>query len=98
DQVVTEPPIETLSLFVGATSSEGELLAFNGNDETVPSNSGLWIASPTLEDARQVTPLLEGWLAIEPFGVSPDGARIVFFVETGSERGMTHAGDVYVIK
>jgi hypothetical protein len=98
DQVVTEPPIETLSLFVGATSSEGELLAFNGNDETVPSNSGLWIASPTLEDARQVTPLLEGWLAIEPFGVSPDGARIVFFVETGSDRGMTHAGDVYVIK
>jgi Tol biopolymer transport system component len=93
DQVVTDPPIETLSLFIGATSSDGRVLAFEGVDETVPANTGLWVASPTVTDARQVTPLLEGWLGAAPLGVTPDGAKIVFFVETGSD----HAGDLFVI-
>ena len=97
DQTTTEPPIESLSLFIGATSSDGRVLAFNSNDDTIRANTGLWVASPTLEDARPVTPLHEGWLAIEPFGVSPDGSKIVFFVDTGSEGGVTHSGDVYVI-
>ena len=44
-----------------------------------------------------MTPLLEGWLAVEPFGVTPDGSRILFFVETGPVDGITHAGDLYVI-
>ena len=44
-------------------------------------------------DARQVTPLLEGWRGAAPLGVTPDGAKIVFFVETGPD----HAGDLFVI-
>jgi TolB protein len=97
DQVVTDPPIATLNLFIGATSSDGRVLAFEGMDETVPSNTGLWVASPTLTDARQVTPLLEGWLAAAPVGVTPDGSKIVFFVETGSDHGADHAGNLFVI-
>jgi len=73
------------------------LLAFNGWDETDPSNTGLYIGSPDLSDLRLVTPLLEGWLAVEPFGVTPDGSKIVFFVETGRDGIVDHAGDLYVI-
>jgi Tol biopolymer transport system component len=97
DQTVVDPPIETLNLFIGASSADGRVLAFNGVDETNAANTGLWIASPSLEDARQVTPLLEGWLTIEPFGVTPDGSKIVFFAETGPNGGATHGGDLYVI-
>lgn len=97
DQAVVDPPIETLNLFIGASSADGRVLAFNGMDETNPANTGLWIASPSLEDARQVTRLLEGWLTIEPFGVTPDGSKIVFFAETGPNGGATHGGDLYVI-
>jgi Tol biopolymer transport system component len=97
NRTVVDPPIETLNLFIGASSANGQFLAFNGMDETIPANTGLWIASPTLEDARQVTPLLEGWLTIEPFGVTPDGSKIVFFAETGPIEGATHGGDLYVI-
>jgi Tol biopolymer transport system component len=97
DKVVVEPPSKALNLFVGATSADGRVLAFNGMDEANPEATGLWIASPELTDARLVTPLDEGMLAIEPFGVTPDGSKIAFFAETGSEGGMTHAGDVYVV-
>ena len=97
EKVVTKPPIATLNLFVGATSSDGQVLAFEGLDETVLANSGLWVASPPLTDAKQVTPLLEGWLGAAPLGVTPDGARIVFFVETGPDHGADHAGDIFVI-
>jgi hypothetical protein len=44
-----------------------------------------------------VTPLSEGWHGAGPLGVTPDGSRIVFFVDTGSHGGATHAGDLYVI-
>ena len=97
DQVMTDPPIATLNLFIGATSSTGRVLAFEGLDETTPANSGLWVASPTLTDARQVTPLRAGWNGAAPLGVTPDGSKIVFFVDTGSSGGATHAGDLYVI-
>jgi Tol biopolymer transport system component len=97
DKVVAEPPIETLNLFIGASSADGRVLAFQGMDESDPSRSGLWIASPALADARQVTSLREGWLALEPFGVTRDGSRILFFVDTGPHAGITHAGDAYVI-
>ena len=46
DKVVVDPPIETLNLFIGASSSDGRVLAFEGLDETIPANSGLWVASP----------------------------------------------------
>jgi Tol biopolymer transport system component len=97
DQIVTDPPIETLNLFIGATSSDGRVLAFEGLDETVRANSGLWIASPTVTDAMQVSPLLDGWNGAAPLGVTPDGSKIVFFVDTGSVGAVTHAGDLYVI-
>jgi hypothetical protein len=97
DKAVIDPPIETLNLFVGAASADGRVLAFQGMDETNPANNGLWIASPDLADARQVMPLGDGMLAVEPFALTPDGSRIVFFAETGPDGGTTHAGDVYVI-
>jgi hypothetical protein len=71
DKVVTAPPIETLNLFVGASSADGRVIAFNGMDETDVSNSGLYVAAPDLTGLRLVTPLLEGGLAVEPFGLNP---------------------------
>ena len=97
DHVTTDPPIATLNLFIGATSSDGRTLAFEGVDETARANTGLWVASPIVTDARPVTPLLEGWNGAGPLGVTPDGSKIVFFVDTGPHGGATHAGDVYVI-
>jgi Tol biopolymer transport system component len=97
DQVTADPPISTLNLFIGATSSDGRVLAFEGVDETTPANRGLWVASPTLADARQVTPLHAGWHGAAPLGVTPEGSKIVFFVDTGSVGGVTHAGDLYAI-
>jgi Tol biopolymer transport system component len=97
DQVMTDPPIATLNLFTGAASSDGRVLALEGVDETIPANTGLWVTSPTVTDARQVTPLLAGWHTAAPLGVTPDGSKIVFFVDTGSVGGVTHAGDLYVI-
>ena len=97
DQVVADPPIETLNLFVGASSADGRLIAFAGVDDSDPSNSGLYVASPNLADLDLVTPLAEGWLEVDPDGVTPDGSKIVFFVDTGPEGVITHVGDVYVI-
>ena len=97
NQTVIDPPIETLNLFVGAWRADGQVIAFQGMDESDPSRNGLYLASPDLSDLRLVTPLLEGWLAVEPFGMTPDGSKIVFFVETGPEGDITHAGDLYVM-
>jgi Tol biopolymer transport system component len=97
DKVVTAPPIETLSLFVGASSADGRVIAFSGMDENDASKSGLYVAAPDLTGLRLVTPLLEGWLAVEPFSLTPDGSKIAFFVDTGRDGGITHAGDLYVI-
>lgn len=97
NSTVLEPPIETLNLFVGASSADGRVIAFQGMDETDPSRNGLYVASPDLSDLRFVTPLREGWLAVEPFGVTPDGSKTVLFVDTGPNGDTTHAGDLYVI-
>jgi WD40 repeat protein len=97
DPVTTDPPIATLNLFIGATSSDGRVLAFEGVDETSPANTGLWVGSPATTDARQVTPLLEGWNGAGPLGVTPDGSKVVFFVDTGPVGGVTHAGDLFVV-
>lgn len=96
-RTVINPPIDTLNLFVGATSADGRVIAFQGMDETDPTRNGLYLASPDLSDLRLVTPLLEGWLAVEPFGVNPDGSKIVVFADTGPDGDVTHAGDLYVI-
>jgi WD40 repeat protein len=97
DETVIDPPIETLNLFVGVSRTDGRVIVFQGLDETNPANSGLWVASPDLTDARLVMPLADGMLAVEPSGVTPDGSKIVFFAETGPDGGITHAGDLYVI-
>jgi WD40 repeat protein len=94
---VVPKPVKTLNLAAGASTADGRLIAFNGWDETDPANTGLWVASPDLNDLRMVMPLQEGMLAIEPFGVTPDGSQIVFFAETGSVGETTHAGDIYVV-
>jgi TolB protein len=41
--------------------------------------------------------LPKGMLAVEPFGVTPEGSKIAFFGETGPDGDITHAGDVYVV-
>ena len=97
DPVVIKPPIKTLNLFVGASSADGRRISFWGMDEKDPSNTGLYLASPDLGDLRLVTRLPDGVEEIAPFGVTPDGSRIVFLAQTGPYEGMTHAGDLYVI-
>jgi WD40 repeat protein len=97
DRDVITPPIKTLNLAPGASSADGRWIAFNGWDETDHSNTGLYLASPDLADLHRVMPLKEGWKAVEPFGVTPDGSQVLFFVDTGPEGDITHAGNLYVI-
>ena len=97
EKTMPDNPIDTLNLAPWPTTADGGLIAFNGWDETVRANTGLWVGSPDLADLRLVLPVQEGMLAIEPFGISPDRSRIVFFAETGPDGSTTHAGDNYVV-
>jgi Tol biopolymer transport system component len=97
DPVTPNNPIKTLSLAPGATTADGRLIAFNGWDDTDPSRKGLYLASPDLSGLRQVLPLQEGWNATEPSAITPDGSRILFFVDTGSEENITHGGSLFVV-
>lgn len=97
DKVVMTPSIKTLNLGPGASTADGRMIAFNGWDEKSPSNTGLYLAAPDLADLRLVLPLQEGWKAVEPFGVAPDGSKILVFAETGPDGGITHAGDLFVV-
>jgi WD40 repeat protein len=93
DRVVLDNPIQTLNLAPGASTADGRRIVFAGWDETEPTKNGLYISAPDLSDLRLVLPLQAGWLAIEPFGVTPDGSKIVFFAETGP----AHAGHNLVV-
>ena len=97
ERVIVDNPIETLNLAAWPTTPDGQWIAFAAWDESKPANTGLWVGSPDLTKLRQVLLLQEGMLAIEPFGISPNGSRIVFFAETGPEGGTSHAGDLYVV-
>lgn len=97
DRILLDNPPQTLNLAPGASTADGRWIAFNGWDETDPSNTGLYLASPDLADLRLVLPLPEGVVATEPFGITPDGSRIVFFGETGPDGGTTHAGHNFVV-
>jgi hypothetical protein len=97
DRVVLRPTIKTLNLAPGASSADGRRIAFNGWDEQDPSHNGLYLASPDLSDLRRVMPLSKGMIAVEPFGVTPDGAKVLFFGEQGSHGGVTHAGGIFVV-
>jgi len=94
---VISPPIETLSLAQPVATADGQRIAFAGWDDTDPSRDGLYIASPDLTDLTFVMATPPGTVAVEPFAVTPDGSRVLFFNETGPFEGTTHAGDLFVV-
>ena len=96
DRVVISPPTKTLNLLApGASSADGRRIAFDGWDETDPSRNGPYLASTDLADLRLVTPLPKGTVHVDPFGVTPDGSRVLFLAERGDEPHP--AGDLYVV-
>ncbi len=99
ERVVHVPPTKTLSLVAGpeASTPDGQLIAFYGWDDTNPGSAGLYLAGPDLAGLRQVTPMPDGVNAVAPYGVTPDGSRVLFYAETGSIGPVTHAGDLYVV-
>ncbi|HTI30000.1 MAG TPA: hypothetical protein VL687_06555 [Methylomirabilota bacterium] len=98
-RVFPDNPIPGLNLAPGgAATPDGRLIVFAGWDDTNAAPlSGLYIGSPSLADLHQVLPLQEGWLAVDPVGMTPDGSKIVFFVETGPDGETTHAGHLFVV-
>jgi TolB protein len=95
ERAVAEPPIDTLNLGPAAPSRSGDWIAFNGWDETDPWRAGVYLGSPDLADLRLVTPLPDGTVEAEPFGVTPDGAQVLFFADReGTEH---HEGDLYIV-
>lgn len=97
DEQVLTPASETLNLAPGTATPDGTLVAFSGWDETDSSATGVYTATPELNDLRKVTTLPAGAIATEPLGIAPDGSRILFFAETGPYDYVTHAGDLYVV-
>lgn len=95
---VLDNPVAGLNLAPGASSADGRVVAFWGWDDSDPAKSGLYAAAPDLAGLRQVAAVPAGAMAVEPFGVTPDGARIIFFAETGQVGNVTHAGDLYVVE
>jgi WD40 repeat protein len=90
-------PIAALNLAPGASSSDGTLVAFWGWDDTDPSKNGLYASGPGLGDVHLVAAVPDGATSVEPFGVTPDGSKIIFFAETGRAEMITHGGDLYVV-
>ena len=98
DRVVVDPPIETLTLAQPVSNNAFSRLAFSAWDDSDHSRDGLYIASPDLQDLKQVLPLDSGMIGMEPFGVTPDGSKVLFFMEMGPDEDFTHAGDLYVVE
>lgn len=98
-RVVHVPSTKTLSLATGpgASTADGQILAFGGWDDTNAANAGIYLAGPDLAGLRRVTTLPDGVKAVAPYGVTPDGSRILFFGETGSVGPVTHTGNLYVV-
>jgi TolB protein len=95
DRVVITPPIKTLNLAPGASSADGRRIAFAGWDETDHSRDGIYLGSPDLANVRLVTRIPSGHVSVEPFGVTPDGSRILFFADRGQTQ---HAeGDLFLV-
>ncbi len=93
------PPTKTLSLVTGpgAFTSDGSLIAFYGSDDTRPEAAGLYLAAPDLSGLRRVIGVPNGFEWITPYGISPDGSRVLFFAERGAAGGVTHTGDLFVV-
>ena len=97
EREVVAAPSKTLNLGPAATSPDGDWLAFDGWDDTDPSRNGLYLGSPDLTNLRLVMAVPEGSIRFEPFAVTPDGSRVLFFLEAGARGGFTHAGGVHLI-
>lgn len=99
ERTVHLPEIKTLSLATGpgASTPDGQTLAFGGWDDTDHANGGIYLAGPDLVGLRRVTALPDGVKAVAPYGVTPDGSKILFFGETGSVGPVTHTGNLYVV-
>jgi hypothetical protein len=98
ERKVIAPPSKTLNLGPAATSPDGHWLAFDGWDETDPSQNGLYVGSSDLTDLRLVMALPRSDIRFEPFAVSLDGTRVVVFLEQGSVGDITHAGGIFLVK
>jgi hypothetical protein len=97
EREVIAPPSKTLNLGPAATSADGRWLAFDGWDDTDPSRNGLYVGASDLTDLRFVMPVPEGAIRFEPFAVTPDGSRVLFFIEEAPQGTFSHAGGIYVI-
>jgi len=82
---------------VGAWSPDARRVAYGSWVEDAPARTGIYTAlSADGSRRRQVT--TSGHDAFhEPLAWSPDGRRILFFVERGSLGPVTHAGDLYSV-
>ena len=82
----------------GAWSPDSRRLAFGVWVQDAPSKTGMYTArAADGSRLRQVTTSGHDEFH-EPFAWSPDGSRIMFFVERGSIGSVTHAGDLFVVK
>ena len=95
ERVVISPPMKTLTLGPAMPSVDGLWVAFDGWDDTHASRNGLYLGSPDLADLRLVMPLPKGTVHVDPFGVAPDGSRILFLAERKDEPH--EGGDLYVV-
>lgn len=82
----------------GAWSPDSRRLALGVWVQDAPSKTGMYTArAADGSRLRQVTTSGHDEFH-EPFAWSPDGSRIMFFVERGSIGSVTHAGDLFVVK
>ena len=99
NKVVYTPDIATLNLAPGFGSADGRYLGLFGWDDSDESRLGLWVARTDLTDLHQVAAAPEGTIAVEPIGMSHDGAHIYFLGDLGpnTDNQFHHAGNVYVV-
>ena len=94
----TDPRVLDIPGIVGAWSPDSRRVALGVGVEGSPSKTGIYTArSSDGSGLRQVTTVGRDEFH-EPFAWSPDGSRIMFFVERGSIGSVTHSGDLFVVK
>ena len=82
----------------GAWSPDSLSLALGVGFEDSPKKTGIYTArAADGSDLTQVTTSGHDEFH-EPFAWSPDGRRLLFFVERGPIGAVTHAGDLFVVK
>jgi Tol biopolymer transport system component len=94
----TDRRVLSLPGIAGAWSPDSRLLALGVWVEDAPSKTGIYTARASDGSGlKQITTSGHDEFH-EPFAWSPDGTRILVFVERGSIGGVTHAGDLFVAK